>query len=424
MIFDYTTDKEQFDLFVKNHPTKSHFMQSVGYGELCEKAKGQTAYYTSLKDDDGNIKAAALLLYNKPSLFPGYFYCPRGFVIDFNDNQLLDEFIKKVAAFAKLKKVMSITIDPDIERWDISKDGKPIDQSKQNPLHQTLLSYGFVHGGYNLGFEKNLPRFSFRIDLTPEQDFVMKRVDNQITKAVRKGETYPSDVSIGNSENIEDFYRLIKATGERDNFFSYSKSYYQHFYDTLAAHDMAKIFVGKVYPKEIKLSLEQKLLQNEKRLETLVKPNLINEAVATKARLEKELVAYETKASKFPESYITSAHIIVCYGKHSWAVHAGSDNAFTETFINKRVYLKKMLFCKQNNSVWLDQFGTIGDPENHKLKSLHEFKKQYGGRYVEFIGEYDLPINKPAYLAYKKIFPAYRYLRFTAKEILQKIKGV
>ncbi len=424
MVFDISTDKQKFDEFVKNHPTKSHFMQSVGWGELCEQSRGQTAYYTSLKDDKGEIKAAALLLLHKPSFFPAYFYCPCGFVIDFNDKQLLEEFTKKLFAFAKSKRVMSVTIDPDIERWEIGKDGKPTDENaKQNPVHDELLSLGFVHGGHNLGFEKKLPRYSFRIDLERDETLIKKSVVGNVMKNNRKGETYPSEISIGTSENIDDFYRLIKITGERDNFFSYSKQYYQDFYDVLNQNGMAEIFVGTVYPKQIKNSLVQKLKENEKRLETVVKQQYIDEANATKARLERELLSYETKAEQYPESYVAAAHIVVNYGEHSWAVHAASDNAFFETFINQRVYLDKIMQSKKRGSVWLDQFGTVGDPQNHKLKMLHEFKRQFGGRYVEFLGEYDLPINKSAYYSYKKIFPTYRYLRFTAKEILQKIRG-
>ena len=41
-----------------------------------------------------------------------------------------------------------------------------------------------------------------------------------------------------------------------------------------------------------------------------------------------------------------------------------------------------------------DQFGTIGDlSENNKRLGLHEFKKKFGGDYIEFIGEFDL-VNK------------------------------
>lgn len=43
-----------------------------------------------------------------------YFYAPRGFIIDYNDEELVKEMTKKVAEFAKKKKGIFVKIDPDI----------------------------------------------------------------------------------------------------------------------------------------------------------------------------------------------------------------------------------------------------------------------------------------------------------------------
>ncbi len=424
MIFDINTDKTLFDEFVKNHPTKSHFMQSVAWGELCEKTKAQKPYHISLKDDYGNIKAAALVLVCKPRFFPSFLYCPRGFVMDFEDTELLNEFVKNIYEFAKTKRAMSLTIDPDIERWDIGKDGKPKDKkAKQTPVHENLLSLGFIHSGYNLGFENKLPRFTFRIDLEKEESEIKKAVSKSAMKDIKKGEAYPSTVSISQGNNGDDFYRLMQKTGTRDKFFCYSNEYYKSFYEVLSKHGMAKMFIGSVYPKEIVKMLAKKLEQTTQSLENEDKPDVAAALLATKNRLEREFLKYRQRLQNYPESYVAAAQIVVEYGGHTWAVHGGSDDEFFETFINKRVYIEKILDSKRSGNVWFDQFGTIGDPENHKLKQLHKFKQNFGGRYIEFIGEYDLPINKMAYFLFKKSLPLYRAFRFKTKGLFQKIGG-
>ena len=46
-------DKEQFDSFVKNHKTKSHFLQSVSWGEFAKVKKNLTPYYLGLTNEKG-----------------------------------------------------------------------------------------------------------------------------------------------------------------------------------------------------------------------------------------------------------------------------------------------------------------------------------------------------------------------------------
>ena len=56
----------------------------------------------------------------------------------------------------------------------------------------------------------------------------------------------------------------------------------------------------------------------------------------------------------------------------------------------------------------VDLFGTCGipnpDPSN-PIYGIHSFKKRLGGEYIEFIGEFDLVVNKKMYFLYQKIVP-------------------
>ena len=72
----------------------------------------------------------------------------------------------------------------------------------------------------------------------------------------------------------------------------------------------------------------------------------------------------------------------------------------------------------------MDQFGTVGDPQtNPDFGTVHEFKRQWGGRYIEFIGEFDL-VTKPFWFwLYESVRPAYRRLRIGLKALLRKLHG-
>ena len=59
-----------------------------------------------------------------------------------------------------------------------------------------------------------------------------------------------------------------------------------------------------------------------------------------------------------------------------------------------------------------DQFGTIGDlsKDNPRL-GLHEFKKKFGGDYVEFIGEFDLVTKPFMYFIFTTLVPIFRKIK-------------
>ncbi len=44
-------EKEQFDEYVKNHKTKSHFLQSLSWGEFSKVKKNLTPYYLGLVNE-------------------------------------------------------------------------------------------------------------------------------------------------------------------------------------------------------------------------------------------------------------------------------------------------------------------------------------------------------------------------------------
>ncbi|MDD5823787.1 MAG: peptidoglycan bridge formation glycyltransferase FemA/FemB family protein [Firmicutes bacterium] len=408
---------QEFENFVRNHPTKSHFMQSPAWGELSLKEDASAVYYVGMKNDEGALCATALLIAKKPTGFKPYLYCPRGYVLDYSDKELLASFSKEVAAFAKSVGAMFITIDPDVERWSIDEHGKPCEGFDNNDLIAYLKKLGYQHNGYTMRFEGRQPRFTFRIDLDREIKAIEKSFTGNVMKNVKKSNNYASEVRIGGSDDVRILHEMLVLTGERDNFTDYSLEYYQTFYDTLSKYDMTTIYLGYTYPaetvKKLEASLEELLAQREK----IKKPGPLKENMEREPKIRREIELFKSYAEKYPEGVCLSAHLVVNYGDKAWAVHAGSTLELSETFLNNRVYHDKIIASKEKGAKILDQFGTVGDWENSNLKSLHEFKKQFGGRYVEFIGEFNLITDKKAYFMYKTIRPMYRKLLKVVRKI-------
>ena len=56
---------------------------------------------------------------------------------------------------------------------------------------------------------------------------------------------------------------------------------------------------------------------------------------------------------------------------------------------------------------------------------LHEFKKKFGGDYVEFIGEFDYKTNHLMYFVFTKLVPLYRKIikKKSKKAITNEVNG-
>lgn len=418
MEFVRNVDIEEYEAFVSTHPSKSHFLQSHAWGEFQIADGASKVYYVGMKDDDGRLCAAALLIEKKPSGFKPYLYSPRGYVLDFMDKELLKRFTEEIKAFAKSVGAMFVTIDPDIERWEIDEKGNPVEGGFDNNwLIEYLKSLGYQHAGYTMRFEGRQPRFTFRIDLNREIKAIEKSFTGNVMKNVKKSNNYASEVKIGSAEDIKILHEMLTITGERDNFTDFPLEYYQKQYDILSKHDMVTLFIGYTYPaetvKKLEASLEELLAQREK----IKKPGPLKENMEREPKIRREIELFKEYAEKYPDGVALSAHFVIHYADKAWAVHAGSTLELSETFLNNRVYHDKIIAMKERGAAILDQFGTVGDWMNSDLKSLHEFKKQFGGRYVEFIGEFNLITDKKAYMMYKTIRPAYRKLLSVVRKI-------
>ena len=410
--------KDEFDEFVKSHP-KSHFLQSLSWGEFSKVKKNLTPFYLGLINEDGKILAATLLLQKKLPLNYCYFYAPRGFIIDYNKKELLHAMTSKIVEFAKKKKAIFVKIDPDIiiKKYNYNNEEIPVDNNHEE-IFKTLKELGFKHQGFTKNFETMQPRYTFRIDLSQDLDTIMDHFSKTTKQRIQKAKKLETEVVIGNKNDIDEFYHLMMLTENRKDFVSYNKDYYETLYEIFNGNKNSKatLFLGKVnFNKTIK-SLEKNLKSINDQISILPIDNLSKSAKAKLAELTKqknninnEIKKYKEYKKSLGQEVTLSAHMIIEYSDKAWVLYAGNHNILTETYVNYNTYFEHLKYCKEKNLSIYDQFGTIGDlSENNPRLGLHEFKKKFGGDYVEFMGEWDYVTNKFMYFVFTKLVPFYR----------------
>ena len=414
-----TIDKEEYDNYVRNHQYKSHFLQSLSWGEFAKVKKNLTPHYLGLTTEDNQLVAATLLLEKHLPMNMCYLYAPRGFVIDFNKKELLKTMTKKVVEFAKTRKAIFVKIDPDIIRksYDYQNEEQELTYDPE-VIFDNIKKAGFKHLGFTKNFETSQPRYSFRINLEQSMEDIENHLSKTTKQRIAKSEKLETEVVIGTKNDIKEFYHLMTLTESRKDFISYNEDYYETLYEIFNGNKNSKatLLLGKInFNKTIK-SLEKNLKRIVDQISILPIDNLsksaktkLEELRKQKENTQSEINKYKDYSKQYGNEVTLSAHMIIEYGDKAWVLYAGNHNILSETYVNYHTYYEHLRYCKSRGLRIYDQFGTIGDlREDNPLMGLHEFKRKFGGDYVEFLGEWDYVINPIMYFVFTKLVPIYR----------------
>lgn len=393
---------------------KAHFMQSYNWG-LVQKEKHFLPYYVGLKKD-GILVATALLLEKKILKQYGYLYCPRGFLIDYSNNELINEFTNHLRKFMKSKNDIFLRIDPDIKLHSLDSEGNIIDGVDNSKLVNSLKSIGYKHKGFNKNFENNQPRYTFRLSIDKPIEEIYSGFHATTRKILNKGNIYDLEI-IKDNQSLDDFYITMEETAKKEKIIQSSYNYYKNFYEILNKSNMSNLYTIKVNIS--KLKDKYNLLIEE--VENDIKKTSLNKNQEKANNLIKDLEIKLTKLkesleelSKIKEEVLPLSSIITAKYKDTvWTIHGGNHNLLKDLNANYLLYYEIIKDANKEGYKRFDFFGTTGNPTpNNSVYGIHLFKKRFGGEYTEFIGEFDLINKKLLYFLYN------RYLNFKKRKKL------
>ena len=381
MKLDTNISKEEYIAFWKKSD-KAHFLNSYEWGILQKENRDVIPLYIGLKDNNNNILAESLLLKKKTPFNMCYIYAPRGFLIDWNNKELVKEFTKELKIFLKEENAIYLKIDPDVMYQEIDLDANPIPNGKNNyELYNYLKSLGYNHQGFNKLYEKNQPRYTFRTIFSNYNSF--DEIENTISKtfmrSIKRSYNYNLKISIKN--DLDDFYKLINRISKKDDFKAFSNKYYEDLFKLNKDNNYVKNFVATINLKEVIKKLEEEV-KNEKNIDRINK-------------LNKDIEFFKSKQEDKDEISICSL-ICIYTEKGAWSLYIGNDDIAEYTGTVNRLYYEFIKDAYETHKEFADLFGVVGDPKTKykNLAGIYEYKRKLGGTYLEFIGEFDL-VNKP-----------------------------
>jgi lipid II:glycine glycyltransferase (peptidoglycan interpeptide bridge formation enzyme) len=341
MKFNPNIEKEKYIEF-EEKSSKAHFMQTYAWGQFAIKGKKQIPLYVGMEDDNGNILCEALFLKKNTPLGYSYIYCPRGYVIDFNNIELLKEFTNALKNYMRENKIIYIKIDPDLKYEDIDEEAKPLKDGFNNyKLFNSLLDLGYIHKGFYKLYEGNQPRYTFRIDLTKSKDEIDNNISKSFLKSVKRSYNY--NLEIDNETNIDLFCELNKYNSSKDDFKPYSKEYYEEFTKQFIEAKAVKYFNVWINKKEVLDNLNNQLSElNEKiKIDNKHTADLNNQITRVKQDID-------TFSKLEKDKEMVCSLICVYAGDKAWSLYIGSNDIANTTFAVSRCYYDSIMDAKEN----------------------------------------------------------------------------
>lgn len=265
MKFITNINPQKFNDFVSTH-SKNHFLQSYEWGVFKSKSPEWSFETVGMENDQGELVAAALVLIRfLPLIKRPFLYIPRGFVLDFTNESLLKEFTLGMKKFAKSKKAIFFKIDPDLKYVDRTTDGEITAGAVCNDaLIQSLKKLNYKHLGFTQDFDSSIqPRYTFRLDLTPSEKELLQGCHSKTRYNLKIAQKKGIEIIEGTREDLKKFEEIMRVTGERDGFLTRPLTYFEDMYDTLAPHNMCKLYLAKLNTGQALASLKQDLEQTQ-----------------------------------------------------------------------------------------------------------------------------------------------------------------
>ncbi len=407
---------EQFRTFEHSFPYKN-FYQTEEYGMLMNRHQFND-YYLGLEDDSGNIVAATLILVKRGAFGFKWGYCPRGYLIDFKNIELLKTFSKLLIDFLKKRNFMYITLDPILIYKSRDNKGNIIPGVDNTEIYDTLIGLGYEHKGFNLNFETIKPRWN-AVAIFEPNDNIFNKFNKEIRNKIRKAISLGVEIHEGNPESIRTFYEFVEKKHTR------KFNYYLDMYEIFGKENMFEIYLANLntagFVEKAKTLYEHEESINNDINEELLSNNNFNSRNNILKRKEhsdnllnnyKQNIVKATNLFKqYPHGKVIGSTAVIKYNNEVFFLIFGYDKDFKEYCSTHLMIYQIMEKYHKEGYNKFNLNGISGDFDHfNDLTGLTKFKLGFNAHIEEYLGEFTLTINKGKKNVHDKLSPILDWL--------------
>lgn len=396
---------EEFNGFLSKRDYNNIY-QTVEYN-LSMKNQGYETILVGLFNNEDIVGASAILIEHRGKF--KYAYASRGFLINYNNKELVQEFTEQIKAFLSKLEVVAIKISPMvIKNIYNSKKELVFHNEEYNEIFRYLKSIGYYHLGYNNYFEALKPRFEAVLDISKPYYQTFNNIKKSFRTKIRTAEKSGIKVYRGDINNIEDLYTLTQRKYPRDKFYfadvynNFSKEGKASLYYTKLDTKQYLIQCQKLYEEQEKynLNIDNAILINDGNKEKLINKKLIADKLLDK--YQRQLVIATNMLKEHPEGIITSSMLILTNRDSVYLYMDGYNKRYQ--FLNSKHLLLWKLIEKYSLQGYknFNLGGVINIfSDNQRYNGLNEFKLNFNSNIIEYLGDLELICNNTLYFMYK-----------------------
>jgi peptidoglycan pentaglycine glycine transferase (the first glycine) len=229
LCFDYevsiseNSEDSAWDTFVE-HAAGGCYKQA----SLWAKMRAQTGWHAIRMClwQDGQIKAGAQVLFRPISFFGNVGEVVQGPICSSENPQTIDLVLDELVKVAKKYHIRLLHVQPPYKPYNAIIDACLISRTEYSP-----------------SFAKGLVASTLVIDLSQNLDDILQQMDKNRRYRIRYSQRKGVTGREGTETDLDTFYRLLAATGERQGFTPEPKEYYDRLWQTLAPYDSIKLFI-------------------------------------------------------------------------------------------------------------------------------------------------------------------------------------
>lgn len=362
----------------------ANLLQTSNWGKIKDSWRSEII---SFENENQEIVASFLVLLRPLPLGFTMLYVPRA-ILGMQEEKLLKFILDELKKYGKQNKALFVKFDPAV-RFDESAE-----------LRENLVKLGAKWSGRTADMHETIqPRFNAVIHA---EDFSEENLDKKTKQFLRKARNSAPEITFGGAELVEEFAALMKKTEARKNVSLRNAEYYTKLLETygksafitLVKYDMGKVLAGH----QSNLTKTQDNLtkaKNEKRVKVL------NDELAI---IEKNIAEVQAMIDVHGTLIPVAGTLTIDAFGNAETLYAGTDTDFQKYYPSYLAWFETVQHAFDEGAKTLN----MGGLENSLSENdgLLKFKKHFNPRIEEYVGEFDLPVNKllfaPAMWAYKK----------------------
>ncbi|CCY28228.1 MAG: peptidoglycan bridge formation glycyltransferase FemA/FemB family protein [Acholeplasma sp.] len=400
----------EFSEFTKTYPLKSIY-QTKAYA-LVMNQQGFDSLFLGMFDNE-KIVAASLILVRKENGFK-YAYAPRGFLINYNDLELLNNFTNEIKKYLGSKGIIAVKLNPLIVKNILDFNNQNMIANKDyNKIYGYLKQLGYYHFGYNNFFEALKPRFDAVLRIDKQANVLFKNVRKGFKTKIRNAINCGIKIYKGNIDTIEYLYEQAKHKYPRD--LNYFKDCYNYFSkDNLIDYYYTKldtaVYLKHTQEQFIKYEQESQKLNNR----IMNKPGKNNKKQINKKinidkyleKYRKQLIEATEMLKEYPNGIVTST-ILIVREQNEITILLDAHEPKYQRFNSKHLLIWQLIQKYSKDGYKIFNMGGISNAlvDTKYFTGLNEFKLSFGSVAYEYLGDLELITNKRGYNMYRSCVP-------------------